>query len=49
MRDAVELAGMASMVAAAFLLSVPLGFAALGIFLVVAASYGRVPNRKVRR
>jgi len=51
MRDAVELVGIFSMVAAAFLLSSALGFAALGVALVIVASFGPSPanRRRVRR
>lgn len=35
--DALELAGLAALVAAAFLVAVPLGVAALGLALLIAA------------
>lgn len=51
MREVLELTGILSLVAAAFLLSSALGLAVLGVALVVVASYGSTParRRRVRR
>lgn len=50
-RSVVEMAGLALLVAAAFVLSATIGLLVLGVALVLAANFGGVParKRKVRR